>query len=272
MSERESARVKHWTTMAATWARSELEQQHTGKQGRLANSGLGEWNATQGAGARIGTRRRTAAMDDVPRGRASSTRTGQNRARRLHGEPRNRLRAGAEDRTRKASSKATAQERGKQGSGASSGRRVRRSSTASRAGARFRRSRGRDSAMGMRGTRRGGGATTRGLRGHGKRRNRKPRQGAVRRSSAGTRQGAGWARCAQEQALQSASEQGARQGSSVTHRELENEQRCAMAGNWSSAQGVEKLGARERSSTRPVRGSVSGSVQGRKRRKRRAGS
>jgi hypothetical protein len=77
MTERESARVKHRTTMAATWARFELEQQHTGKQGRLANSGLGEWNATQGAGACIGTRRRTTAMDDVPRGRASSTRTGR---------------------------------------------------------------------------------------------------------------------------------------------------------------------------------------------------
>jgi hypothetical protein len=45
-------------------------------------------------------------------------------------------------------------------------------------------------------------------RGHGKRMNRKPRQGAVRSSSAGTRQGAGWARCAQEQAVQSASNRG----------------------------------------------------------------
>jgi hypothetical protein len=35
----------------ATWARSELEQQHTGERGRLANSGLGEQNATQGASA-----------------------------------------------------------------------------------------------------------------------------------------------------------------------------------------------------------------------------
>jgi hypothetical protein len=94
MSERESARAKHRTTMAATWARFKLKQQHSDKQGRLANSGLGEWNATQGAGAHVGTRRRTAAMDDVSRGRPSRTRTGQNRARRLHGEPRNRLRAG----------------------------------------------------------------------------------------------------------------------------------------------------------------------------------
>jgi hypothetical protein len=132
--------------MAATWARSKLEQQHTGKQGQLANSGLGEWNATQGAGARVRTRRRTAAIDDVPRGRASSTRTGQNRARRLHGELKNRLRAGAEDRARKATTP----------------------------------------------------------------RNRKPGQGTVRRSSAGTWQGAGWARCAQEQARQSTSEQGDR--------------------------------------------------------------
>jgi hypothetical protein len=76
MSERESARTKHRTTMAAAWARSELEQQHTGKHGRLANSGLGEWNATKGDGARVGTQLRTAAMYDVPRGRVSGTRTG----------------------------------------------------------------------------------------------------------------------------------------------------------------------------------------------------
>jgi hypothetical protein len=133
MSERESARAKHRTTMAATWVRSKLEQQHTGKHGRLANSGLGEWNATPGDSARVGTRRQTAAMYDVPRGRASGTRTGQNRARRLHGEPRNRLRAGGRGPHAQSEQQDDgAQERDKQGSGASSARQRTRLSSCNR--------------------------------------------------------------------------------------------------------------------------------------------
>jgi hypothetical protein len=54
---------------AATWARSELEQQHTGERGGLANSGLGEQNATQGAGAH---RIRPLAVEAGVRGTKSS--------------------------------------------------------------------------------------------------------------------------------------------------------------------------------------------------------
>jgi hypothetical protein len=72
-------------------------------------------------------------MYDVPRGRASGTRTGQNRPRRLHGEPRNRLRAGGRGPHAQSEQQGDgAQERGKQGSGTSSARQRTRLSSCNR--------------------------------------------------------------------------------------------------------------------------------------------